>query len=80
MPHPCPLKKVTFHRFLVALSQGTPKPSETAWCALLTLKAKSKLVSYFGFRLEEFCFKEAEEQESAGKRGGKILHINFSLY
>lgn len=65
----CLLKKVTFYRFLVAFPQGTPKPSEMTWCALLTVKAKSKLTSDFGFKVEEFCFKEAEEQESAGKRG-----------
>lgn len=76
----CPLNRVTFHRFLVSLPQGTPKPSGMAWWALLTEKAKSKLRSGFGFKLEEFCFKESEEQEYAGKRGAKILHINFSLY
>jgi len=75
----CLVKRVTVHRFLVALPQGTPKVSEMAWRALLTVKARSKLRSGFDFILEEFCFKEDEEQECAGKRGEKDLACEFFI-
>ena len=43
------------------------------------MKAKSKLRSDFDFKLEVFCFKEGEEQECAGKRGGKDLAYKFFI-